>query len=141
MAALGFRSSRGLGTVTSVGPVRNPPVKGVLLRFTVLSWFIASPVINLCHAHQTADNPHNSPVIAGQLALGNYPTKFLKSETIRTGIGVKSVLVHPNGKTVYSMNLEGMSVYEFDRANRKTSGYSGSFPLGAPVSTTHTRSG
>ena len=42
-----------------------------------------------------------------------------KTETIKTALGVKSVLVSPDGSKVYSINLEGMSVYEFDRASRK----------------------
>lgn len=46
--------------------------------------------------------------------------KLLNSETIKAGYGVKSVLVHPTGRTVYSMNLEEMSVFEFDRATRTT---------------------
>ena len=29
------------------------------------------------------------------------------------------MLIHPNGKTVYSINLEDMSVYEFNRTSRK----------------------
>jgi len=48
------------------------------------------------------------------------PLNLLSSETIRTGYGVKSVLVHPTGKTVYSINLEDMSIFELDRASRKT---------------------
>ena len=49
-------------------------------------------------------------------------TKLLKAgktETIKTALGVKSVLVSPDGSKVFSINLEGMSVYEFDRASRK----------------------
>ncbi len=39
--------------------------------------------------------------------------------TISATYGVKSVLISPDGSRVYSMNLEGMSVYEFDRKSRK----------------------
>jgi YVTN family beta-propeller protein len=46
--------------------------------------------------------------------------RLINSETIKAGYGVKSVLVHPTGRTVYSMNLEEMSVFEFDRATRTT---------------------
>jgi YVTN family beta-propeller protein len=41
------------------------------------------------------------------------------TETISATYGVKSVLISPDGSKVYSMNLEGMSVYEFDRKSRK----------------------
>jgi hypothetical protein len=43
------------------------------------------------------------------------PPKLIKNETIRTGRGAKSLLIHPSGKSVYSINLESMSVCEFDR--------------------------
>lgn len=45
--------------------------------------------------------------------------KLNKPETIKTALGVKSVLMSPDGSKVYSINLEAMSVYEFDRASRK----------------------
>lgn len=41
------------------------------------------------------------------------------AETIKNGSGVKSVVISPDGSKVYSMNLEEMSVYEFDRPSRK----------------------
>jgi YVTN family beta-propeller protein len=45
--------------------------------------------------------------------------ELLKSEKIKTGLNVKSVLFSPDGKYLYSINLEGGSVYEFERATRK----------------------
>lgn len=39
-------------------------------------------------------------------------------ETLGVGSGVKSILIHPDGKRAYSINLEGMSVYEIDRESR-----------------------
>lgn len=39
-------------------------------------------------------------------------------ETLEVGSGVKSILIHPDGKRAYSINLEGMSVYEIDRQSR-----------------------
>ena len=48
------------------------------------------------------------------------PTLQLEgTETVNATYGVKSVLISPDGTRVYSMNLEGMSVYEFDRKSRK----------------------
>jgi 6-phosphogluconolactonase (cycloisomerase 2 family) len=58
--------------------------------------------------------------LAGNANCETASLKLLKSETITTGVGVKSVLMHPSGKTVYSINLEDMSVHEFDRLNRRT---------------------
>ncbi len=45
--------------------------------------------------------------------------ELLKSEKIKTGLNVKSVVFSPDGKYLYSINLEGGSVYEFERATRK----------------------
>jgi YVTN family beta-propeller protein len=45
--------------------------------------------------------------------------ELLKSEKIKTGLNVKSVIFSPDGKYLYSINLEGGSVYEFERATRK----------------------
>lgn len=45
--------------------------------------------------------------------------KLVKTETVRTGIGVKSVELSPDGSRIYSMNLEQCSVFEFNRKSRK----------------------
>lgn len=47
--------------------------------------------------------------------------KFLGQETLRSGIGVKCVLMSPGGEKVYSVNLEQMDVVEFNRATRRVS--------------------
>ncbi len=49
----------------------------------------------------------------------NPPLQLEDTGTISATYGVKSVLISPDGSRVYSMNLEGMSVYEFDRKSRK----------------------
>lgn len=40
-------------------------------------------------------------------------------EVVQAAEGTKSVLFNRNGSRLYAMNLEGMSIYEFDRVNRK----------------------
>ncbi|MEH0156085.1 YncE family protein [Limibacter armeniacum] len=45
--------------------------------------------------------------------------ELIKSARIPVGRGVKSVLISPNQKYVYTLNLEGMSVYEIDRVTLK----------------------
>ncbi len=45
--------------------------------------------------------------------------KLISTETVRTGIGVKSVELSPDGSRIYSMNLEECSVFEFNRKSRK----------------------
>ncbi len=44
---------------------------------------------------------------------------FEKTENLTSAAGTKSVLFNAAGTRLYAMNLEGMSVYEFDEATRK----------------------
>ena len=45
--------------------------------------------------------------------------EYQKKEIVAAAPGTKSVLFNASGKRLYAMNLEGMSVYEFDQATRK----------------------
>jgi len=52
--------------------------------------------------------------------LNEYSTiVYYKKELLHAAPGTKSVLFNSNGSKLYAMNLEGMSVYEFDQATRK----------------------
>jgi DNA-binding beta-propeller fold protein YncE len=44
---------------------------------------------------------------------------FEKKETLVSAPGTKSVLFNSTGSKLYAMNLEGMSIYEFDQPTRK----------------------
>ena len=44
---------------------------------------------------------------------------FQKIEHIKAAPGTKSVLFNKTGKKLYAMNLEGMSIYEFDQPSRQ----------------------
>lgn len=44
--------------------------------------------------------------------------ELLGKENLRTGYGVKAVRISPDGRRVYSVNLEEMNVFEFDRRTR-----------------------
>lgn len=44
---------------------------------------------------------------------------FDKTELLKAAPGTKSVLFNSRGSKLYAMNLEGMSVYEFDQPSRK----------------------
>jgi DNA-binding beta-propeller fold protein YncE len=46
---------------------------------------------------------------------------YEKKEMLNAAGGTKSVLFNNSGSKLYAMNLEGMSVYEFDQASRKIS--------------------
>jgi 6-phosphogluconolactonase (cycloisomerase 2 family) len=45
--------------------------------------------------------------------------EYEKTELLRAAPGTKSVLFNSNGSRLYAMNLEGMSIYEFDQPSRK----------------------
>jgi DNA-binding beta-propeller fold protein YncE len=45
--------------------------------------------------------------------------EYEKKEVLNAAGGTKSVLFNTSGSKLYAMNLEGMSVYEFDQASRK----------------------
>ncbi len=47
--------------------------------------------------------------------------EYDKKEVLTAAGGTKSVLFNSKGSKLYAMNLEGMSVYEFDQATRKIS--------------------
>lgn len=44
---------------------------------------------------------------------------YEKKEILSAAPGTKSVLFNGKGSRLYAMNLEGMSIYEFDQATRK----------------------
>ena len=44
---------------------------------------------------------------------------FVKAENLTAAAGTKSVIFNTTGTTLYAMNLEGMSIYEFDEKTRK----------------------
>lgn len=45
--------------------------------------------------------------------------EYEKKEMMKAASGTKSVLFNSSGSKLYAMNLEGMSVYEFDQSTRK----------------------
>ena len=45
--------------------------------------------------------------------------EYEKKELLNAAPGTKSVLFNRDGSKLYAMNLEGMSVYEFDQATRQ----------------------
>ncbi len=44
---------------------------------------------------------------------------YTKTELLKAAPGTKSVLFNSDGSRLYAMNLEGMSIYEFDQPTRK----------------------
>lgn len=59
----------------------------------------------------TAPEPAAMPPYSGLI--------YEKKEILSAAPGTKSVLFNAKGSRLYAMNLEGMSIYEFDQATRK----------------------
>lgn len=71
-----------------------------------------------------ADTPATRPAPADTIKPAPLPKpysaiEYEKKETLSAAGGTKSVLFNSSGSKLYAMNLEGMSVYEFDQASRK----------------------
>lgn len=64
----------------------------------------------------SADTVKPAPVPKAYSAI-----EYEKKETLSAAGGTKSVIFNSTGTKLYAMNLEGMSVYEFDQASRKIS--------------------
>ena len=92
----------------------------------------ASPLGNVCaqSTHSAFEivipkTIHNSLTKTGQntgtgdtLAIPYADIEYEKTETLNAAPGTKSVLFNGQGTRLYAMNLEGMSVYEFDQSTR-----------------------
>lgn len=62
----------------------------------------------------------DTPKYAPTAPMPNYTSiEYQNKEVLAAAPGTKSVLFNKAGDKVYAMNLEGMSIYEFDRASRK----------------------
>jgi DNA-binding beta-propeller fold protein YncE len=48
-----------------------------------------------------------------------YDIEYKKKEVLTAASGTKSVVFNSKGTRLYAMNLEGMSIYEFDQSTRK----------------------
>ena len=72
---------------------------------------------------ETTRRVHHEPIRKDTIPLNQlapYSTiTYEKTELLKAAPGTKSVLFNTNGTKLYAMNLEGMSVYEFDQATRK----------------------
>lgn len=69
---------------------------------------------------QVKEKPADSiPVL--KLPKAYTTLEYEKTEILNAASGTKSVLFNSDGSKLYAMNLEGMSVYEFDQSSRKIS--------------------
>lgn len=73
-----------------------------------------------------AKTKYNHPLVIKEKVVENFkPTyknlQFIKAENLKASAGTKSVLFNSTGSKLYAMNLEGMSVYEFETATKTIS--------------------
>ena len=62
---------------------------------------------------------YSLPVQRDTIPRGYDDLEYTTTEKLNAAPGTKSVLFNTDGSKLYAMNLEGMSVYEFNRATRK----------------------
>ena len=97
---------------------------------TLLSLFSAFYLISSCQSSgssskiilndtfaKTIIKKDTIPVIPQSRTYSNI--EYEKKELLSAAGGTKSVIFNSSGTKLYAMNLEGMSVYEFDQASRK----------------------
>lgn len=69
---------------------------------------------------------YNHPLVTKEKVIEKLnPTyknlQFIKAENLKAAAGTKSVLFNSSGSKLYAMNLEGMSVYEFETTTKTIS--------------------
>jgi DNA-binding beta-propeller fold protein YncE len=62
---------------------------------------------------------NNDSIQAKTIAKPYTTLVFQKTEHLKAAPGTKSVLFNKTGEKLYAMNLEGMSIYEFNQASRQ----------------------
>jgi len=87
-----------LSTSCQQAPARQISMQSIIVE--------ALPLDTIPQVLQTAPKPYKSII-------------YEKKEVLKAAPGTKSVLFNSNGSKLYAMNLEGMSVYEFDQSTRK----------------------
>lgn len=82
-----------------------------------------------CQTSGNTKKPDNDSLLNSRLIADTLPAaprlkpyttlEYEKKELLTAAGGTKSVIFNSKGSKLYAMNLEGMSVYEFDQASRK----------------------
>ncbi|HEY6064042.1 MAG TPA: YncE family protein [Chitinophagaceae bacterium] len=95
---------------------------------TLLSYFVLFFVTAACQSAGTSNKANPVPLLHQvakpdtvlPLILKPYDElKYKDREVLAAAPGTKSVIFNSSGTKLYAMNLEGMSVYEFDQSSRK----------------------
>jgi DNA-binding beta-propeller fold protein YncE len=74
---------------------------------------------SITSVHLNIYSPFIQDTVSPEPAKSYSGISLIKTELLHAAPGTKSVLFNSNGSKLYAMNLEGMSVYEFDQSSRK----------------------
>jgi DNA-binding beta-propeller fold protein YncE len=93
-----------------------------ILRYTIIVSFAAS--CQNSGSTEAAGPDASALIVQIDTAIVPQPKpysqlEFFKKEVLAAAPGTKSVIFNSSGSKLYAMNLEGMSVYEFDQSTRK----------------------
>lgn len=104
--------------------MRQRLIIGIVVFFVIDLVLLALLLLPEINANYPIQITH-IPLKPEEAIVETEPSKAVKSvnlvkrEQLKAGRSVKSVLFSPDRKYLYTLNLEGGSVYEFDRATRK----------------------
>lgn len=94
-----------------------------IFKFAIITTVAASCQNAASTKEKTADTVvrivHKDTVITPPPLKPYSNLEYLKREVLAAAPGTKSVIFNSSGSKLYAMNLEGMSVYEFDQLTRK----------------------
>ena len=91
----------------------------IFYSISILHTFLLLFGIQNCTANnnkKSAENPIEDTTL---LAKKYNNIIFEKTEKISASWGTKSVIFNTNGSKLYAMNLEGMSILEYNQATKK----------------------
>lgn len=96
---------------------------------TLLSLFTMYILATGCQSSGSTELSHDDSMAKKLIVVDTIPVipppkaytglEYEKKETLSAASGTKSVIFNSKGSKLFAMNLEGMSVYEFDQATRK----------------------
>lgn len=98
-------------------------ILGFILTLLLISFTWYTPFL---HTNQVKEERHlfdTTPFVSkpntDSLANTWYDLEWIKTDSLHAAEGTKSVILNSSGTKLYAMNLEGLSVYEYDVASKK----------------------
>jgi DNA-binding beta-propeller fold protein YncE len=97
--------------------------------FAIISFYVLTISCQNAGSKSTKEQKKDSLIVSTTIKKDTTPVapilnpyeniEYEKKEILSAADGTKSVIFNSSGTKLYAMNLEGMSVYEFDQASRK----------------------